>query len=555
MPLSPRLLAGLAATVICGVAAPSAAARMPNDPGFPRQYGLHNTGQSIGGTTGVADADIDAPEAWDVTTGSAAVRVAVVDDGVDYGQSDLAPNLIAGYDFGNADSDPTETASNHGSQTAAIIASRGDNALGIAGVNWFVGLMPLKVRTDGAGERFDMMAPNAIADAFRYAGTHGARVVNASFGLRSSTTSTERANVLAAIRESPNTLFVVSAGNSARDNDAYPRYPCSFDVVNLICVAASDQNDALWSQSNYGAKSVDLAAPGAKVYTLTGRNLYGYVNGTSYAAPFVSGVAALYLARYPQATTLDVRNALLGGVDAKPAFAGKLASGGRLNAAKTLAIPPAPVNTTVAQDSFSRTVTGGWGSAPTGGQWTAIAGGTAPLSVNGSQALVATPTGTIERHVGLTGSTPVRDLDAKVELTFPNSAGTSGAYFGAITIRRQSTDGSYIRVGLYAQGSSLLIRGQNSAGTTLWSNMNTGLGFVAGTPYALRVHAHGANPTTIRARAWKVGTSEPSTWSVNTTTTLGPQVAGTVGVRAVNTTTTATTLRFDNYVVAKLPTP
>jgi subtilisin family serine protease len=307
-------------------AAAPAPARAPNDPGFTSQYSLGMIG---------------APAAWDLTTGAPSILVAHVDDGVNFSQADLAPNLVAGHDFGNNDDDPAESGSIHGSQTASILGARGDNGIGMAGIDWNVSIMPLKVRTDGPGTRFDNIAPSAVASAFTYAADQGARVVTASFGLRSTTTAAEAEAVRQSIARAPNTLFVTSAGNIGRDNDAQPRYPCSYDLPNLICVAASDKSDQLWSSSNYGAKSVDLAAPGVQIFTVVGTNAYGMVDGTSYAAPMVSGVAALYLSSFPYASAADVRAAILGGVDVKPAFRGKVATGGRLNAARTLAIAPA----------------------------------------------------------------------------------------------------------------------------------------------------------------------------------------------------------------------
>ena len=315
----------VALAVLAGSVAPmSAAAVVPNDPAFGLQYGLRL---------------VDAPRAWDVQTGSASVLVASIDDGIDPAFADVAVNVVAGYDFGNRDSDPAQAESDHGSQTAALLAARGNNAVGIAGTAWTVGLMPLKVRTDGPGERFDLISPTAVADAVRHAGAHGARVANASFGLRAATTHAERDAIAAALAAAPNTLFVVSAGNTARDNDAQPRYPCNFDAPNLLCVAATDANDALWPSSNYGATSVDLAAPGTGVHVTTNRT-NGPVDGTSYAAPLVSGAAALYFSHHPTATVADARRAILTGVDAKPTLTGRTASGGRLNIARTLTIPP-----------------------------------------------------------------------------------------------------------------------------------------------------------------------------------------------------------------------
>jgi hypothetical protein len=205
----------------------------------------------------------------------------------------------------------------------------------------------------------------------------------------------------------------------------------------------------------------------------------------------------------------------------------------------------------VAQDAFARTVSGGWGSAPTGGAWTVVAGGTAPFSVDGARGLVATPTGSQQRVVSL-DSTSLRDVDVRVNVTFPDSAGTSGSYYAYVVLRRQTADNSYLRVGLIAQGKSLLIRSQDSAGTTLWPNVSTGLTFTPGTTYVLRVQAEGAAPTTLRARAWALGTAEPSTWPVSGTTSNGPQVAGAVGLRTNNDTVTATTIAFDDFSAAAL---
>jgi Subtilase family len=548
------LTAHVAVLVLAGFAAAGVAeARLPNDPALARDYWVSNPGQPVDGAPAVDDADIDAPEAWDVTTGSPSVTVAMVDDGVDFLQADLAPNLLTGgYDYADGDADPSSPAgSNHGTQTASVVGARGDNARAVTGVNWNVGLLPLKVRKDGPGSRQDLIPPSAVAAAFRSAGARGIRVANASFGLSSTTSAEARAEVLAALKASPDTLFVVSAGNSEHDNDLANRYPCDFDVPNLLCVGASDASDQLASFSNYGARSVDLVAPGAKIYTVNGRTIYGYVDGTSYSAPLVSGVAALYLARYPWATTAQVEQAILDGVDVKPAFVGRTVTGGRLNAARTLAIVPP----TAAQDDFSRTTTDGWGTAPSGGPWSVVAGGAAPFSTDGSEGLIAVPTGGQERHIGLRAMTPIRDTDARMQVTFPGSAGSSGSYYAYLTLRNQAADGSSLRVGLVAQGRSLLIRSQTSSGATLRSNVNTNLGFVPGTRYLLRVQALGAGPTAVRARAWKAGTPEPATWPLDVTTTLGPQVAGTVGIRASNDTLTPTTLRFDDLAAAAFSSP
>jgi subtilisin family serine protease len=344
----------VASGIAFGVLAAPAAAFVPSDPLFGHQWALNNTGQSIGGNPGTPDADIDAAEAWDVTTGSAAVTVAMVDDGVDPGQPDLVANLdmASGFDFGDNDPDPIAEASHkHGVQTALVLGARGNDGVGMAGVAWNVRIMPLKVRHTGTGSRAALITKEAEEAAYRYAVSHGARVVGASIG--GSRAQRYSDSILQAIQGAPNTLWVVSAGqtsrfNSGSDNDRFPRYPCSYPAANLICVGGSDNRDRLWTRSspaqtsNFGATSVDLVAPAGDVLTSSDADprRYAFISGTSYAAPQVSGAAALYLSKYPNATAADVKSAILSGVDVLPDFVGKTVTGGRLNIARTLSIPP-----------------------------------------------------------------------------------------------------------------------------------------------------------------------------------------------------------------------
>jgi subtilisin family serine protease len=260
----------------------------PNDPHLSKLWGLHNTGQAVRGVVGTADADIDATEAWDFTTGSSNVVVAVVDSGIQYGHPDLAPNIWAnpgesgsgketngidddgngyvddwrGWDWtsgselvpGSGDNDPLDL-NGHGTHVAGTIGARGNDAYGVAGVSWDVKLMPLRVLDrDGVGEFW------SAAKAFAYAGQKGAHVVNASLGGDGAPQV-----VSDAIASAPNTLFVVAAGNDASNNDATPQYPCAYTHSNIVCVAASTSHDELSSFSNWGATSVDLAAPGSNV--------------------------------------------------------------------------------------------------------------------------------------------------------------------------------------------------------------------------------------------------------------------------------------------------
>jgi hypothetical protein len=147
------------------------------------------------------------------------------------------------------------------------------------------------------------------------------------------------------------------------------------------------------------------------------------------------------------------------------------------------------------------------------------------------------------------GSTSARDIDVKVDTTF--GAVSSGSHLNYVIARRQST-GSYLRVGLVAGGGKLLIRGQTSGGTNVFPDVDTGLGFTAGTAYSLRVQLQGASPTTIRARAWKTGTAEPTTWKVQATTSSGPQTAGALGLRQIATGSAGTTVKVDNLAATTI---
>jgi subtilisin family serine protease len=321
--------------------------RLPNDRLFGDQWALRNVGQ-FGGKAG---ADVHATDAWDVTTG-ANVTVAVVDTGIDFAHGDLAPNAwlnpadppngvdddhngfvddVHGADFVNEDSNPDDDAG-HGSHVAGIIGARGNNFAGIAGVNWDVKLMGLKfLDANGSGNTAD------AANAIDYAVSHGARVINASWGGPAFSQALYQAVSRAGDK---GVLFVAAAGNDGQNADVKPDYPAAFDLPNVISVAATDATDKLVDFSNYGVTSVDLAAPGddieSTVPPATDPSGYASFSGTSMATPFVSGAAALYLSKYPQATVDQVRTAILQSVDKLPTLAGKVATGGRLDIARAL---------------------------------------------------------------------------------------------------------------------------------------------------------------------------------------------------------------------------
>jgi subtilisin family serine protease len=292
----------------------------PNDPDFGLLWGLHQA----------SDADIDAPEAWDLTTGSDSVTVAVVDTGVASTHPDLAANMVAGWDFFENDSDPSDE-DGHGTHVAGTIGARGDNNVGITGVNWRVKLMPLRVG-DATSIPLD-----AVVAAFHHACANGAKVINGSFGGYSYSQA-----IHDAIAACPSSLFVFSAGNDAVDNDVYPTYPCNDPARNVVCVAATDSLDNLAYFSNHGS-NVELAAPGSGIRSTIPGPSYDSYSGTSMAAPHVTGAAALVLAHRPTLTPVEVRQALMLSTDRKAALVGYVETG-RLNVARALTqdvTPPA----------------------------------------------------------------------------------------------------------------------------------------------------------------------------------------------------------------------
>jgi len=255
---------------------------LPNDPDFSKYWGLHNTGQLVNGVTGSADADIDAPEAWDRVTNCASVVVAVIDSGVDYNHPDLAANIWVntgdnitngidddgngyiddsrGWDFIQMDNDPMDFHS-HGSHVAGTVGAVGNNAIGGTGVCWSVQLMPVRaLGTLGRGTTAELTA------AIDYAVANGANVINMSLGGTGGFTGDIIDTAIASARAA-GILVVAAAGNTGTNNDASPFYPASYNRDNIISVAATDQDDSLAWFSNFGITSVDVAASGVNIYS------------------------------------------------------------------------------------------------------------------------------------------------------------------------------------------------------------------------------------------------------------------------------------------------
>ncbi|MEW5839325.1 MAG: S8 family serine peptidase [Pseudomonadota bacterium] len=332
------------------------AQKTPVDPSYPYLWGLHNDGQ----TAGVADADIDAPEAWDKRISSrGSVVVGVIDSGVDYTHPELVPSMwtnpgeipangiddegngyiddVYGIDAYNGDSDPMDDNS-HGTHVAGTIGARGNNNQGVVGVNWLADIIALKfLGSSGSGSTSGAIeAINYVLDA--QARHNLPRIVlNNSWGGGGFSQA-----LLDAINASmaQGALFVAAAGNDALDVDLHTNYPSGYDVDNIVSVGASTHNDDLASFSNYGCSQVDLVAPGDSILSTVPGNGYAYKSGTSMATPHVVGAAALLWAQNPNFTWRNVKAALLNGVDVKSAYASKAMTSGRLNL-KTAMTPKA----------------------------------------------------------------------------------------------------------------------------------------------------------------------------------------------------------------------
>jgi len=413
-------------------------------------WNLHNIGQ-VGGK---ADADIDAPEGWDVQNAADDVVVAVIDTGVRYTHEDLAANMwvnsgetvgnnldddgngyvddVHGINAINNSGDPNDD-HGHGTHISGIVGAVGNNNVGLVGVAWKVKIMGCKF-LDPTGNGF-------ISDAIKcidYARGHGANIINTSWGsttfnsaaLRDAFDSARQAGI----------IVTAAAGNAADNSDVNPLYPASYDLDNIVAVAATTRNDELASFSNYGATNVDLAAPGSPIFSCwNGSDSdYRYFDGTSMAAPQVAGVCALVRAKYPGETYSQIINRVLGNTDPLPGLAGKCATGGRLNLQKALGTappPPTPTVTVAATDSAAAEA-----GADTGAFTISRTGSTASaLTVNYTLGGTAV-NGTDYQSLSGSATIPASVSSATVVVTPIDDAGLEGAETVALTV---SADTAY----------------------------------------------------------------------------------------------------------------
>lgn len=363
----------------------------PNDPSYKNEWGL---------------GAVDAPAAWDTTTGSTSVVVADIDTGLDYTHQDLYLNVwinqseipssvrstlkdadgdglitfydlnsksnrgkttdvnkngrinagdllastksggwsdgldsgkngytddLIGWDFANNDNNPYDH-DGHGTHTAGTIAATGNDATGVAGVAWKLSLMGIKIFSDSGNSASD----RSIAAAIRYAADNGSRVSSNSWG---GTAYSSLIYNAIAYAQNKGHLFVTAAGNDAMNNDSpwYASYPSDYNLANIISVAATTSSGSLANYSNYGAASVDVAAPGSNILSTAPGGDYQSMSGTSMAAPHVTGAVALLLAANPKLTAAQVKSRIVSGADQNASLYGRMVSGGELNIASALA--------------------------------------------------------------------------------------------------------------------------------------------------------------------------------------------------------------------------
>ena len=281
--------------------------RVPNDPLYPELWGLPKIG---------------APLAWQRTVGQRRVAVGVIDSGIDHFHPDIRENmwslpsrrLFNGWNFAENNRDSLDD-NGHGTHVAGTVGAVGNNRLGVTGVCWRVSIVSMKFGLDVA---------SAIA-SIAFANQFGIPILNASWGGRGYSEALHYAI------QHYRGLFIASAGNDGTDNDRVPVYPASYTSPNILSVAASEPDDSLARFSNYGAASVDIAAPGVGILSLGLANDYTPLNGTSMAAPHVAGAAALLKAYRPRLSPLALKQIILTTARQTPQLTGRVLSGGRLD--------------------------------------------------------------------------------------------------------------------------------------------------------------------------------------------------------------------------------
>jgi thermitase len=330
---------------------------LPNDADFSKLWGLNNVGQAdSAGQVGTAGSDIEVAPLWQAgITGDKRVVVAVIDTGIDHLHPDLADNIftnageiagnnidddkngfiddVHGYNFEARNANARDD-HDHGSHCAGTIGGVGNNGVGVTGVAWNVTLMPLKfLSASGSGSL------QGAVESINYARMMKVNVMSNSWGgggfsqtLKDAIEATKEAGI----------VFVAAAGNDSSNNDASPAYPASYDISNIISVAATDNRDNIARFSNYGSAKVHVAAPGVKIHSTTKNGGYNSFSGTSMATPHVSGIVALMLSAHPEWNYEEIKNRLIQTSEPVRALRRKVMAKGRVNAFNAMngIIPP-----------------------------------------------------------------------------------------------------------------------------------------------------------------------------------------------------------------------
>lgn len=334
---------------------------LPTDGRLNKLWGMINTGDTYGGDAGnirgKAGIDIDAQRAWEIETGSRDVVVAVIDTGVNYNNPDLQPNIfvneaekngtpgvdddgngyvddIYGYDFAKNDADPMDVYG-HGTHCAGTIGAAANNGDGVVGVAWNVRILPIRFLGDDGGGSL----ANAIL-SIDYAIKMKATIMSNSWGGGGFSQALMDAIIRA---KDAGILFVAAAGNDSNDNDSAPQYPASYQVDNVVSVAAIDPSGAMADFSNYGKTKVHIAAPGVNILSYTMRGLESW-SGTSMATPHVSGVATLLYSQDMTQSYMTVKNRMLASARVLPSLRGRVSTAGMVNAYYALTNTTAPMD-------------------------------------------------------------------------------------------------------------------------------------------------------------------------------------------------------------------
>ncbi|MDP9291901.1 MAG: S8 family serine peptidase [Verrucomicrobiota bacterium] len=485
----------------------------PNDPSYLNgsQWDLNNTGQN----SGVVDADVDGPEAWNVRTSAASVVVAVIDSGGRYTHQDLAANMwrnpgetagngvdddhdgytddVFGINTVKGTGNPNDD-NGHGTHVSGTIGAIGNNGLGVAGVAWNVKLMECKF-LDSTGSGYTSDAITCID----YARQHGAQIINNSWG--GGGYSQALYDAIAQLRTA-GIIFVVAAGNDATNNDTTPTYPANYNLDNIVSVAATTRTDALATYSNYGANTVALAAPGSGITSTynSGDAAYTAMSGTSMAAPHVTALFALLKAQFPAESYLQLIQRAMSSVDQLPSLTGKVKGGGRINLYKALTgAASAPANNNFANatvstgDSFQVTGTnknatkesgepfhaGNAGGASVWWKWTAKATGSVIVTTSGSSfdTLLGVYTGTSVGALTTVASndnasgvvTSALSFNASANVTYyfavDGNNGATGNITLAVTGPASGTKNDFFANRIAVTGSSFATTGDNRLAT------------------------------------------------------------------------------------------